>query len=169
MKTKKTATIFFVVFICSCAPDIIIEEIDDNYDCYPTIAGDYDVNVGLTADSCVDDADYDVKEDNDLRFWLHVIVQEENDDGSYLADLYISNLSWYDVEIEAGGVFDATLDLYENNVFLNKIYGVLTPEYVSATIELEMNFEELESCEVVYEFEGYPLYCRMAPPENIDW
>ncbi|MEA3272726.1 MAG: hypothetical protein U9P90_03610 [Patescibacteria group bacterium] len=156
----------FVYSFCGCAPDLDMPDVDDvvvEDDDYETIAGVYNVHVLEIENTC--DTSDDVKDRIDAQFWMTVNVQEAREDGSYLADLTLADLVWYDVEVTPTGIVEAMTDIY--GIWENWIVGTLTPEELVATVTLytlDTNGDIM--CYIVYEFDGYSLFERAEPPER---
>ncbi len=151
--------IFVASFIFGC------EKVEENYyflpDDYETLDGIYRVHVVETEDSCDPETEFINRWD-----WLMVTVQEKRWDGGYLVDFSLSNLAWFDVTVEADGEFDAEYDFV--GIYLQQMYGVLTPDEIYAAIELPLYERDGDLiCTTNYNVEGYKLFVTLPPPEDM--
>ena len=154
-------TIFMAAFyLCGCEK---VEE--NNYIVeggYPTIDGEYRVEITELEDTCYGDLSD--------PWWdkLEVFVQERYEDGGYLASLFLSDELWLpDVEVEDGVVDYEYIDEFYGERFL--MNGIITPEIV----ELELLIQGLDwygeiVCYIQYQISGYKLYVNAPPPDSYE-
>lgn len=155
-----------VSYACGCAPDVDAPDADTGdadvaEDEFQTISGIYETHVFETEDTCDEDEEHRI----DGMYWLIVNVQEYRDDGSYLANVSLSDLAWYDAEVASDGAVDAEENVY--GIWTNSLVGLLTPDEIVATVTVTtMDWNGEPMCHVVYELEGYPLFERDGPPDR---
>lgn len=145
-----------VVFAVGCAPDPTLDVVEG----YETINGHYDVEILEVENTCTG-----MEDPLDHVFEMRVLVQEERDDGSYVADMFVGGLEWYDVEVAPDGTFEGLVDWW--GFELDTISGTVAPNedgvsVIDATISLEM----VGWCASLYTFRGWQLYEPNEPPDS---
>jgi len=143
-----------------CTTETESPDVDSGIVCYSTIEGSYSVRVFETRDTC-DTA----SERIDHRTRLETVIQSETEDGGYIIDLYLADLTWWDVVVTPDGEVSGSAELY-SGVFVQNVTGTLTPKNVSLYLELNtINLLNGDiSCTTNYDVTGYALFCRVPVP-----